>query len=162
MKLILQETVVGLGKLGDIVTVKSGYARNFLVPFGKALLATQAHIEALSKKRAELEAKEAERLAAANKRAKAFHGTAVSITMHASEEGRLYGSLAPADVVTAFAQIGHELEKSEVLMPGSVREVGKHHVMLKFHPEVEVQVTVIVVASEQGKPEDASVISSEH
>ena len=155
MKLILQETVVGLGKLGDIVTVKPGYARNFLIPSGKALLATQAHIEALSKKRAELEAKEAERLAAANKRAKAFQGKTVNITMHASEEGRLYGSLAPTDVVEAFALIGHELEKAEVLMPGAVREVGEHQVMLKFHPEVEVQVTVTVVASEQGKSEEA-------
>jgi large subunit ribosomal protein L9 len=152
MKLILQETVVGLGKLGDIVNVKPGYSRNYLVPYGKALPATEAHIEMLGKMRAQLEAKEAEKLAAANKRAEPFRGKVVSIEMHASEEGKLYGSLAPADVVTAFAAIGHELEKSEVLMPGSVREAGEHHVMLQFHPEVEVQVTVTVTGSEQDSP----------
>jgi large subunit ribosomal protein L9 len=149
MKLILQETVLGLGKLGDIVTVKPGYARNFLIPNGKALLATEAHVEALNKIRAALEAKEAERVAAAKKRAEVFRDKAVVITMHASEEGKLYGSLAAADIVTAFEQIGHELEKSEVLMPGSVREVGDHPILLKFHPEVEVQVTVTVVASDE-------------
>jgi len=157
MKLILQETVVGLGKLGDIVKVKPGFGRNYLVPYGKALPATEAHIEMLGKMRAQLEVKEAEKLAAANKRAEPFRDKVVSIAMHASEEGKLYGSLAAADVVTAFASMGHELEKSEVLMPGSVREIGDHHVMLKFHPEVEVQVTVTVTASEQDAPaqEDA-------
>jgi large subunit ribosomal protein L9 len=148
MQLILQETVVGLGKLGDVVKVKAGYGRNYLVPYGKALPATQEHIEMLGKMREQLEAKEAEKLAAANKRADSFREKAVSIAMHASEEGRLYGSLAPADVLVAFAELGHELEKSEILMPGSVREIGDHEITLQFHPEVAVQVVVTVTRSE--------------
>lgn len=155
MKLILQETVVGLGKLGDVVLVKSGYGRNFLVPTGKAKPATEDNIAALGQIRAHLEAKEAEKLAAANSRADNFREKAVSVAMHASEEGKLYGSLSPIDVVAAFAATGLEIEKSEVLMPGSVREIGDHAVVLKFHPEVEVQVTVTVVATEEGEAETA-------
>lgn len=154
MKLILQETVQGLGKLGDVVTVSAGYGRNFLMPQGKALPATAEHIESLAKIRAQLEAKEAEKLAAANKRADGFRDKTVQIAMHASEEGKLYGSLTPAEIVAAFVEMGHELEKAEVLMPGSVREVGEHQITLKFHPSVEIQVAVTVVRSEDEQVED--------
>lgn len=148
MRLILQETVVGLGQLGDLVRVKPGYGRNYLIPYGKALSATAENIEILGKMRAQLEAREAEKLAAANKRADIFRNKAISIEMHASEEGRLYGSLSSADVVAAYSVLGHELEKSEVLMPGSVREIGEHKITLKFHPKVEVHVVVTVKPSE--------------
>lgn len=149
MELILQETVVGLGKLGDTVTVKSGYARNFLIPQGKAMVATAENIETLNQIRSQLEAKEAEKLAQANSRADLFRDQVIEIAMHASEEGKLYGSVTPAEVVHHFTQLGHSLEKSEVLMPGSVRELGEHDVTLKFHPQVEVDVKLRVVAQTQ-------------
>lgn len=146
MELILQETIVGLGKLGDTVNVKPGYARNFLIPQGKAMVATAENIETLNQIRSQLEAKEAEKLAEANGRADAFREKVLKIEMHASEEGKLYGSVTPAEVVHAFAEMGHKLEKAEVLMPGSVRETGEHDVTLKFHPQVEVVVKLHVVA----------------
>jgi large subunit ribosomal protein L9 len=151
MQIILQETVVGLGKLGDIVKVKPGYSRNCLIPSGKALPATKQNIEMLARMRAQLQAKEAEKLAAANKRADGFRDKLVSIAMLASEEGRLYGSLAPVDIVAAFAGMDMKIEKSEILMPGSIREIGDHEITLKFHPEVLVKVVITVVSQDDQK-----------
>ena len=147
MKLILQETRVGLGKLGDSVTVKAGYGRNYLIPQGKAVPATVEHMAIFEKRRAGLEKAEAEKLAAATTRADAVRDKVVVITMHASEEGRLYGSVTPAEIVASLSEMGFEIEKAEVLLAEPMRDVGEHSVVLKFHPEVEASVLIRVLST---------------
>lgn len=146
MELILLQKVVNLGGLGDKVRVKPGYGRNFLIPYGKAVPATEANIAAFEAKRAEYEAKAAAVLAAANARKDALDGAAVTISANASAEGKLFGSIGARDIAEAFTAAGHKLEKSEVVMgEGPIRRTGEFEVAVHLHADVDAKVKVTVV-----------------
>jgi len=147
MKLILLQKVTNLGNLGDLVDVKPGYGRNFLVPHGKAVPATEANVAAFEAKRAEYEAKAKASHDEAEARAAKFADASVTIGAHASTEGKLYGSVGPRDIAEAFTAAGLPLEKSEVILgEGAFRAVGEYDVVLKLHADVEATVKVIVEA----------------
>ncbi|AUZ55310.1 50S ribosomal protein L9 [Stenotrophomonas acidaminiphila] len=147
MKLILLQKVTNLGNLGDLVDVKPGYGRNFLVPHGKAVPATEANVAAFEAKRAEYEAKAKASHDEAEARAAKFADASVTIGAHASTEGKLYGSVGPRDIAEAFTAAGLPLEKSEVILgEGAFRAVGEYDVLIKLHADVEATVKVIVEA----------------
>ncbi|AKD38701.1 50S ribosomal protein L9 [Pasteurella sp. P03HT] len=148
MQVILLDKVVHLGNIGDQVNVKSGFARNFLIPQGKAVMATKANIEHFEARRAELEAKAAEVLAVAQARAaKLAELGSVTIASKAGDEGRLFGSITTRDVAEAVTAAGVEIAKSEVrLSTGPIRTLGDHEVKFQLHGEVFATVNVIVVA----------------
>ncbi|MCX7556765.1 50S ribosomal protein L9 [Xanthomonadaceae bacterium JHOS43] len=147
MELILLQKVTNLGALGDKVSVKPGYGRNFLVPQGKAVPATAANIASFEARRAEYEAKAAALLGGAEARKARFVNASVTLQANASTEGKLYGSVGPRDIAEAFTAAGLPLEKSEVIMgEGSLRRTGEFEVLLHLHADVEVPVKVIVEA----------------
>ncbi|MCL7713956.1 50S ribosomal protein L9 [Stenotrophomonas mori] len=147
MKLILLQKVTNLGNLGDLVDVKPGYGRNFLVPQGKAVPATEANVAAFETKRAEYEAKAKAFHDDAEARAAKFADASVTIGAHASAEGKLYGSVGPRDIAEAFTAAGLALEKSEVILgEGAFRTVGEYDVLIKLHADVEATVKVVVEA----------------
>lgn len=148
MKVILQERVVNLGNVGDSVNVRAGYARNFLLPRSKAVQATGSNIVAFEKRRAELEKKATEVLAAAKERAAQLEGLVVTLSVQASEEGKLFGSIGPRDIAKAAEDAGKALEKSEVEMPeGPIRVVGEFPITVHLHGEVSAKITVVVNAA---------------
>ncbi len=150
MEIILLEKIDNVGGIGDRVKVKSGYARNFLIPQGKATLATAANIAKFEAIRAELEAKAAGELSAAQARAKKIEGQVVRIKAQAGAEGKLFGSIGTIDVAEALQKLGLDVERSEVRMhEGPLRVVGEHQIELHLHSDVNVAVTV-VVESESG------------
>ncbi len=145
MKVILLQKVANLGSLGDQVTVKPGFGRNYLIPYGKAVPATADNIAAFEAKRAEYEAKAAAVLAAANARLQALEGASVTIMANASAEGKLFGSVGARDISEAFTAIGKKIEKSEVVMgEGPIRRTGEFEVVVHLHADVETAVKVIV------------------
>ena len=147
MEVILLEKIRNLGDLGDQVTVKPGYGRNFLIPQGKAVRATKENKEVFESRRAELEKAAADALSAAQKRAEALEGLAVNIIRRASEEGKLFGSVAIHDIVEAVEATGNELDKAEVSLPeGAIKIVGEHEVSILLHPEVSLTLKVNVEA----------------
>ena len=148
MNIILLDKIANLGGLGDQVTVKSGYARNFLFPQGKAVPATKDNVEKFEARRAELEAKIAEQLAAANARAEKVAELAeVTIAAPAGDEGKLFGSVGTRDIAEAITAAGVEVNKSEVRMPqGPIRQTGEYDIDLHLHAEVDAVVRVVVVA----------------
>lgn len=148
MQVILLDKVAHLGSVGDQVTVKSGFARNFLIPQGKAVMATKANVEHFEARRAELEAKAAEALAAAQARAaKLTELATVTITSKAGDEGRLFGSITTRDVAEAVTAAGVEVAKSEVrLSTGPLRTTGDHEVRFQLHGEVFATLNIVVVA----------------
>ncbi|MGR3807332.1 50S ribosomal protein L9 [Pasteurella testudinis] len=148
MQIILLDKIVHLGNVGDQVNVKAGFARNFLIPQGKAVMATKANIEHFEARRAELEAKVAEVLAAAQARAAQLEALAsVTISSKAGDEGRLFGSITTRDVAEAVTAAGVQIEKSEVrLSEGSLRTTGEHEVRFQLHGEVFASLNVVVVA----------------
>ncbi|WP_032092352.1 MULTISPECIES: 50S ribosomal protein L9 [Pasteurellaceae] len=147
MQVILLDKIVHLGNVGDQVNVKPGYARNFLIPQGKAVMATKANVEHFEARRAELEAKVAEELAAAQARAaKLTELATVTIASKAGDEGRLFGSITTRDVAEAVTAAGVEVAKSEVrLSTGPIRTTGEHEVRFQLHGEVFATLNVIVV-----------------
>ncbi|NLY58489.1 MAG: 50S ribosomal protein L9 [Gammaproteobacteria bacterium] len=147
MEVILLEKIANLGSLGDKVAVKAGYARNFLLPFGKATPATAGNIEAFEARRAELEKIAAEKTAEAEARAAKLVDLVVTISANAGEEGKLFGSIGTRDIADAVTAAGVELEKSEVRLPeGPLRTVGEFDVAVQLHTDVEATVKVAVVA----------------
>ncbi|MDA3979697.1 50S ribosomal protein L9 [Gallibacterium sp. AGMB14963] len=148
MQVILLDKVVHLGNVGDQVNVKSGYARNFLIPQGKAVMATKANIEYFETRRAELEEKAAKALAAALDRAEKLQALgSVTIASKAGDEGRLFGSIGTRDIADAITAKGVEVAKSEVRLPtGPLRALGEHEVRFQFHGEVFASLNVIIVA----------------
>jgi len=149
MEVILLEKVNNVGGIGDRVKVKSGFARNFLIPQGKATLATPANIEKFEARRAELEAKAATELTAAQARAKKLEGQVLRIKAQAGSEGKLFGSIGTVDIAEACTKLGTPVERSEVrLHEGPLRVVGEHKVDLHLHTDVNVELTVVVEAEE--------------
>lgn len=151
MEVILLEKVANLGNIGDRVRVKPGYGRNFLLPQGKATLATATNIAAFEARRAELERKQAEELAAARARADRLGAIALRISAKAGSEGKLFGSLGTLDIAEACTAAGVPVERSEVRLPsGPIRTTGEHPIDLHLHTDVTVTIRLEVV------PEDAA------
>ncbi|MBP9914918.1 MAG: 50S ribosomal protein L9 [Thiobacillaceae bacterium] len=147
MEIILMDKVVNLGNLGDVVKVKDGYARNFLIPQGMAKRANKANIAAFAERKAELEKQSAEKLAAAQARAEKLAGIAITIAQKAGVDGRLFGSINNADIAGALAAQGMEVAKAEVRLPeGPFKAVGEYPVTLSLHSDVTCDITVTVVA----------------
>ncbi|HGS4918983.1 TPA: 50S ribosomal protein L9 [Vibrio cholerae] len=148
MQVILLDKIGNLGSLGDTVNVKSGYARNFLIPQGKAVMATKANVAMFESRRAELEAKVAEQLAAAQTRADQVNALeAVVIASKAGDEGKLFGSIGTRDIADAITAAGVKVSKSEVRLPeGALRNVGTYEVSVQLHSEVFATAKVQVVA----------------
>ena len=148
MQVILLDKIAHLGNVGDQVNVKSGFARNFLIPQGKAVMATKANIEHFEARRAELEEKAAKALVAAMDRAERLTSLgAVTIASKAGDEGRLFGSIGTRDIADAITAAGVEIAKSEVRLPnGLIRTTGEHEVTFQLHGEVFANLNVIVVA----------------
>ena len=149
MEIILLEKVDNVGGIGDRVRVKSGYARNYLIPQGKATLATAANIAKFESRRAELEAKAAAELSEAQARAKKLEGLVLKIEMQVGAEGKLFGSVGTVDIAEAIGKHGVEVERSEIRLPeGPLRVVGEHQVDLHLHTDVNVGLTVVIEAVE--------------
>ncbi|MDX1464250.1 50S ribosomal protein L9 [Halomonas sp. THAF5a] len=147
MDVILLDKIGKLGGLGDQVTVKPGYGRNYLVPYGLAVPATKDNIEAFQAQRAELEAQAAERKAEAEARAEQLNDIELSLVSKAGDEGKLFGSIGPRDLAEAISSAGIEVAKSEVRMPqGPIRQTGEYDIDLHLHAEVDATVRVVVVA----------------
>jgi len=149
MDIILLQKVANLGQIGDRVKVKSGYARNFLVPTGKATMATAANIAKFEAQRHELEAKAHEELASAQARAEKFADFKLELRAKAGSEGKLFGSIGTSDIAEAAEKAGYPIVRSEVRMPnGPIRSTGDHPVQLHLHTDVDVTLTITVVADE--------------
>lgn len=148
MEVILLEKVANLGNLGDKVSVRAGYGRNFLIPQNKAVPASKENVEKFEARRAELEKAAADALAEANKRAEHLSNVAkVTIASNAGDEGKLFGSVGPADIADTLTATGMVFEKREVLMPeGPIHMVGEYEINLRLHSDVIQAVTVEVVA----------------
>lgn len=146
MELILLQKVRGLGSLGDKVVVKPGYGRNFLLPQGKAVRVNAANLAAFEQRRAEYEAKANTALAEAEARKAKLADVAVTISAHASAEGKLFGSVGPRDIAEALAAAGHTVHKNEVILgEGPLRNTGEYDVAVHLHADVHTTVKVIVV-----------------
>lgn len=149
MNVILLEKVENLGAIGDMVTVKSGYGRNFLLPKGKAALATRENITEFEARRVDLEKAAAVGLSAANARAELVQGMELVIPANVGAEGKLFGSVGPIDIAEAFSKVGVEAARSEIRMPdGPIHEVGDFTIGLHLHSEINVDIVVKVVADE--------------
>ena len=147
MEVILLEKIAKLGNLGDKLNVKGGYARNYLLPQGKATAATAANVEAFEARRAELEKQAAEKKAEADARAAKLADLTVTIAANSGDEGKLFGSIGTRDIAEAVSAAGVELDKSEVRLPnGALRSVGEYDVEVHLHTDVEATVKVVVVA----------------
>ncbi|WP_339805103.1 50S ribosomal protein L9 [uncultured Marinobacter sp.] len=147
MEVILLEKVANLGTLGDKVKVKSGYGRNFLLPYGKAVAATAENLQAFEARRAELEKAAAEKLATAQSRAEVLEGQSFTIASKAGDEGKLFGSIGVRDIADAVTAGGTDVEKSEVRLPeGPLRAVGEYEIELQLHSDVTVAIKLAVVA----------------
>ncbi len=145
MELILLEKVKNLGDLGDTVKVKSGYGRNFLLPQGKALPATESNRKVFEERKAELVKKASDSLNGAKLRAEKLAGAVVKVKALAAEEGKLYGSVGPNDIARAAEAQKLDIRKSEIDMPdGVIRQIGTYNVVARLHTEVEVAIVVVV------------------
>jgi large subunit ribosomal protein L9 len=148
MEVILLDKIAKLGGLGDKVTVKSGYARNFLLPKGKAVFASKANVEHFEARRADLEKNLAEQLTAAQARAAKLTELAeVTIASKAGEEGKLFGSIGTRDIADAISEAGVEVVKAVVRLPlGSIRETGEFDIVIHVHNDVDATIKVVVIA----------------
>ncbi|MFH0103380.1 50S ribosomal protein L9 [Pseudomonas aeruginosa] len=147
MEVILLEKVANLGNLGDKVNIKGGYARNFLLPQGKATVATAENVAAFEARRAELEKAAAEKKAAAEARAAQLSELVVNLGAHAGDEGKLFGSIGTRDIAEAVSAAGYPLEKAEVRLPnGALRNTGEFDVAVHLHTDVETTLKLIIVA----------------
>ena len=149
MDVILLTKVANLGNIGDRVKVKSGYGRNFLLPKGKATLATPENVKKFEARRAELEKIAREQFQDAESRSAAFKDFKLSITAKAGTEGKLFGSIGTADIAEACTAQGHKLARAEVRLPtGPLRTVGDHMITLHLHTDIDVQLPVVITAEE--------------
>lgn len=151
MQIILLEKITNVGNLGDVVKVKDGYARNFLIPQGKAKRATPENLKAIEARRAELEKAANEKLTGAQQIAGELEGKAIQITQKAGVDGRLFGSVTGADIVEALKKRGFNVEKAMVRLPnGPLKHVGEHAVTVALHSDVTAHVTVTVIGETVG------------
>jgi len=149
MQIILMEKVTNLGQLGDIVKVKNGFARNFLIPQGKAKRATDANKAEFEARRAELEAADKAKIAEAQARGEKLAGLTLQIVQKAGVDGKLFGSVTNADIATAMAAQGFEIEKSQVrIVESHIKQVGDHPVNIALHTDVVVGITVSVLGEQ--------------
>ena len=149
MDVILLEKVANLGNIGDRVKVRSGFGRNYLLPQGKATLATRDNVAKFEARRAELERSAQEQLASAQQRAERMKDFKLVITAKAGTEGKLFGSVGTADIAEAATRAGHAVARSEVRLPnGALRTVGDHHVTLHLHADIDLALPVTIVAEE--------------
>jgi len=149
MDVILLTKVANLGTIGDRVKVKSGYGRNFLLPKGKATLATPDNVKKFEARRAELEKIARDQFQDAESRAAAFKEFKLQITAKAGTEGKLFGSIGTADIAEACTQAGHKLARAEVRLPtGPLRTVGDHTITLHLHTDIDVQLPVVITAED--------------
>lgn len=147
MDVILLEKVAKLGSLGDKVSVKSGYGRNFLIPQRKAVPATAANLESFGARRAELEKAAAEKLVAAQKRAEEIKELELTLAVKAGEEGKLFGSIGTNEIAAALVEAGHAIDKTEIRLPeGALRALGDTAVAVQLHSDITIEVTVTLVA----------------
>ena len=156
MNVILLEKVGKIGDVGDQVAVRAGYARNFLFPYSKAVPATRENVAEFEQRRAELVKAAQEKLAAAQARAEKLDGVAITIEANAGEEGKLFGSVGTRDIADALTAAGHEVQKSEVLLPeGALRETGEYKVQLQLGGgEVEAEITLVITPSATTQTEE--------
>jgi large subunit ribosomal protein L9 len=153
MQVILMEKLPNIGDLGEVVKVKPGFARNYLIPQGKAKRATPENLKLLETKRADLEKLAAERAATAQEKAAQLEGAAVRITQKAGVDGRLFGSVTNVDIVEALQVLGHRVEKAMIRMPdGPLKHVGDFPLTVVLHTDVSAQITVTVVGDTTGVP----------
>ena len=146
MQVILMEKLVNLGELGDVVKVKDGFARNFLIPQGKAKRATAANLKVFEARRAELEKAQAESMAQARERGAKLDGLTIQITQKAGVDGRLFGSVSNIDIVDTLKSQGHEVERAMVRMPaGPLKQVGDYPIQIALHSDAVVTITVSVL-----------------
>jgi large subunit ribosomal protein L9 len=144
---ILLQRIKNLGKLGDKVSVKAGYGRNYLIPQGKAVSATQANTAAFEARRAELEKEEADILASAQSRAEKLNEINIVITAKAGDEGKLFGSVGTRDIADALTASGIEVDRAEVRLPnGALRHTGEFHVAVQLHHDVTAEVLITIVS----------------
>lgn len=155
MEVILLERIGRLGTAGDIVKVKNGFGRNFLIPQHKALRATETNKKVFETKRAEIEAKNAQARAGAEAKAKKLEGVAVTLVRQASEEGKLFGSVTVRDIAEELKVLGHDVPKSQIIISGSIKTTGAYPVKLMLHPEVAVTLDVNVTRSEHDTAHEA-------
>ena len=149
MQIILMEKVVNLGNLGDVVKVKDGFARNFLIPQGKAKRATAANLKEFEARRADLEKKANEQLTGAQERAEKLEGMKIDIAMKAGVDGRLFGSVTNADIAEALGKQGLTVKKAEIRMPqGPLKHIGEYPLTLQLHTDVLANIVVHVVAEQ--------------
>ena len=149
MEVILLQKIANLGDIGDRVKVKPGFGRNYLLPGGKATLATPENIRKFESRRAELESRAAADLETARGRAAALEGFKLSITAKAGSEGKLFGSIGTTDIAEACSAAGHRIERAEVRLPGGpIRAVGDHVSTLHLHSDINVEVPLTVIAEE--------------
>jgi large subunit ribosomal protein L9 len=149
MQVILMEKVANLGNLGDVVKVKDGYARNFLIPHGKAKRATADNLKAFESRRAELERAQADNLSKAQERGAKLDGLTLQITQKAGPDGRLFGSVTNYDIVEALQKHGHEVERANVRMPqGPLKQVGEYPIGIALHTDVAVTIKVSVLGEQ--------------
>ncbi len=152
MDVILLEKVENLGNIGDRVKVRSGYGRNFLVPRGKATLATPSNVAIFEARRAELEKKQADELRVATERAASASKLAIRLSAKAGTEGKLFGSLGTADIAEACTAAGVTIRRSEVRLPdGPIRTTGEHSIELHLHSDVNATIRITVVAEDDGR-----------
>ena len=156
MQVILLERVAKLGQMGEVVRVKDGFARNFLLPQGKAMRANDANIAAFEARKADLAARNDETRAEAEKIAAALDGASFVIIRSASDAGALYGSVTPRDVADAAVAGGFAVERRQIVLTGPIKDLGLHSVKVHLHPEVDAEVTVNVARS----PEEAELQAS--
>lgn len=149
MEIILMDKVANLGNLGDVVKVKHGYARNYLIPQGMAKRATKINVAAFEERKAELEKVAAEKLASAQARADKLSGISVKISQKAGVDGRLFGSITNVDIAAALTAQGFEVAKAEVRMPdGPFKAIGEYSVTVSLHTDVTTDVNVVVVGEQ--------------
>ena len=146
MQIILMEKVVNLGGLGDVVKVKDGFARNFLIPQGKAKRATEKNLKEFGDRRAELEKKAGEQLAGATERAAKLEGARIEIAQKAGVDGRLFGSVTNSDIAEALTKLGHQVKKADVRMPqGPIKHIGENPIVIQLHTDALANIVVVVV-----------------
>ena len=149
MQVILLEKVVNLGGLGDVVKVKEGFARNYLIPHGKAKRATPENLKEFESRRAELEKAQADALSAAQDRGSRIDGVTVQVTRKAGVDGRLFGSVTTYDIAEALQVLGHEVERAAIRLPqGPLKAIGDYPIAVALHGDVVVHITVSVLGEQ--------------